>query len=108
MPANHRRDDHETSIAAASRILQKQSDLKRNILRILRQHPLGMTDRELERQPEFDNCGPSRIRKRRGELAADGRVEDAGEIRDRMKVWRAIPITEVARRHEAQRAGCLF
>ncbi len=83
-----RRPDHETSIAAARSVLPCRSELQSMILAALVMRG-AMTDGELESMPAFKIYAPSTVRKRRSELFQAGQVAPTGEVRKRMKVWRA-------------------
>ena len=76
------------SQAAACRVLGKVSQLQGQILEALAGN--GLNDRELEELPIFKTCGPSTVRKRRGELFQTGRVVQAGR-RDGMAIWILTP-----------------
>lgn len=89
-PDMHRKTDHQTSIDASERIAKScKTELQREIWRILR-NAGPMTDGELERMDCFSHYAPSTVRKRRSELYQDGRLAETGEVRSRMKVWRAV------------------
>ena len=79
----HCRNDPQTSIAAAKRILPRISALQNRVYESLLKHfrrtGIGRTDKELVRLPEFRECGVTTIRKRRTELIKKGYVIDSGE-----------------------------
>ncbi len=85
----HRNPDHQTSIDASERVAKGRAKLQDAIEKILREHG-PMTDGELEKLECFAHYGPSTVRKRRSELFQAGRVAETGEIRARMKEWRAV------------------
>lgn len=105
----HRRDDPQTSIAAAKRILPGISSLQyrvyESLLKYFRRTGNGMTDKELERLPEFRKCGYSTVRKRRTDLLQKGYVVDSGEKRDGLTVWEPIAMDHLASRLEAEARG---
>lgn len=83
-------DDPSTSIEAAIDIARRRTELHARILEAFRAHG-PMTDEELEQLDEFQNFGPSTIRKRRSELyqqkalaAVDERKNSRGY---KMLVW---------------------
>ena len=78
--------DHHTSIESAEAIAPIRTKLQGEIYDILCLRP--MTDGELELLPQFRVYGPSTVRKRRSELYQAGRIEETGETRARMKVWK--------------------
>lgn len=80
-----RRDDHDTSVAAAKAIEPELSELQMKVLTALEIYE-AMTDGELEKLERFDGCRPSTVRKRRSELYQNGLVVKAGR-RDGMTVW---------------------
>lgn len=84
----HRRNDADTSIAAAERVAKSgRKALQDRIEQLL---AIPMTDGELEKLPEFKHYGPSTVRKRRSELFKADRVIDTGARRNGMKVWRRV------------------
>lgn len=88
-PDMHRKDDHETSIAASERVAAHKSALQGEILAAFVQ--LGpMTDGELERLDRFKHLGRTTARKRRGELVELGKVAATGVRRDGMKEWKSV------------------
>ena len=105
----HRRDDPQTSIAAAKRILSRISVLQyrvyETLLRHFRKTGNGLTDKELERLPEYRECGDSTVRKRRTELKQMGYVIESGEKRDRLTVWEPIAMDHLAKRFQAEARG---
>ncbi len=86
-PSMHRKNDCDTSIAAAEKVAKSGRKALQDRLEQLLAIP--MTDGELERLPEFEHYGPSTVRKRRSELVHDNRVIDTGVRRDGMRVWKA-------------------
>lgn len=80
-----RGDSPVTSQAAAVRVLEKLSALQHQVLMAVD----GLTDRELERLPQFSEYAPSTIRKRRSELWQLGRLREDG-TRDGLTVWRVV------------------
>lgn len=86
------RHDPPTSAAAAVGVKRTRTALHARIEAIFEARG-DMTDAELETLPEFSNYGPSTIRKRRSELAQEGRLVDSGTTRRnargcQMVVWR--------------------
>lgn len=82
----HRSQDHATSIAADKAIERKATKLHGRIIDAFRVR--NMTDKELERLPEFADYGFSTIRKRRSELYQMGRLDETGTVREGCKEWR--------------------
>lgn len=79
--------DRQTSKDAAERVRPHLSQLQTAVLNALMAHgAAGLTDKELERLPLFQDLAPSTVRKRRSELLQLGRVREAG-VRDRLTVW---------------------
>lgn len=82
-----RSDDRSTCSDAADRVLPKIRELHAQVLAAVRTAATdGITDRELERLPQFARYGPSTVRKRRSELYQLGYLAPAG-VRDRLTVW---------------------
>jgi len=82
-----RRRDRRTSRDAAARVQPVLSSLRLAVLDAIRAAgPAGLTDRELELLPQFQDRGPSTVRKRRSELYQLGYGREAG-VRDRLTVW---------------------
>ena len=89
-PDMHRKTDHQTAIDASERVAKScKTELQSAIYEVLIERG-PMTDGELETLPQFSQYGPSTVRKRRSELYQAGRVTETGEVRARMKVWKAI------------------
>ena len=81
----HRTIDHTTSIDAAKAIQKHLSDLQQKVLDAFRCHE-ELTDGELESLPQFSQCAPSTVRKRRGELV--GRyIQKTAKRRKGQAVW---------------------
>lgn len=79
-----------TSREAARAIRPAISALHQALLEVLREHPAGLTDEEMQAAASMQ---PSTQRPRRGELVARGVVVDSGETRPtrsgrRAVVWR--------------------
>lgn len=112
MKAMYRKNDAATSIAAAESIKPQLNDLQQRILAAIRRwefnHGHGPTDKELERLPEFVNCGPSTVRRRRTDLLKLGLIRPTGRVRNRCQEWEAIPDRERAEQATADRGGRLF
>lgn len=82
-----RRRDRGTSRDAAARVRPVLSPLRLAVLDAIRAAgTAGLTDRELELLAQFQDRGPSTVRKRRSELYQLGYVREAG-VRDRLTVW---------------------
>lgn len=81
-----RRGDHDTSVAAAERVLPGVTELQARVLEVIAAHGT-MTDGDLENLPEFAHYAYSTVRKRRSELFAQKKIRWTGERRDGMKVW---------------------
>lgn len=82
-----RTDDPATSVVAAETVLPKLNRLRTRVLTLIAEAgPDGLTDRELERLPEFAAYAYSTVRKRRTELYQAGYLVEAG-VRDRLTVW---------------------
>jgi hypothetical protein len=84
----HRANDHDTSIAADKAIGRKASALHGRVIEAFRAR--NMTDKELERLPEFAEYGFSTIRKRRSELYQMGRIKETGTTREGCKEWMSV------------------
>lgn len=98
--------DPETSHEAASAHPEQREIDRDRALRLLREHPEGLTDFELG---DLMGRGQTSAGKRRGELRDAGKVIDSGERRkapsgSRAIVWRALTAEELAQRE----AGRLF
>lgn len=85
-PATHRRG-LDTEREAAAKIAPRIARLHSEVMGALLTNG-AMTDRELERLPQFDKYGPSTIRKRRSELYQAGALVAEGK-RDGLTIWRA-------------------
>lgn len=87
-----RLNDVDTSIAAAERVVGGRKELQETIhATLIVRGP--MTDGELEQAITHigeKKLGPSTVRKRRSELFQSNRVDDTGQRRNGMKVWRAV------------------
>lgn len=84
-----RATDPDTSVEAAGRVRPLLSTLQAQVYHAIAAAGLdGLTDRELERLPEFSNRAPSTVRKRRSELYQANLLEPNG-VRDRLTVWTA-------------------
>lgn len=82
-----RRRDRRTCRDAADRVRPALSSLRLAVLDAIHAAgPRGLTDRELELLHQFQDRGPSTVRKRRSELYQLGYVREAG-VRDRLTVW---------------------
>ncbi len=81
----HRTGDHTTSVAADQAAGRKATKLHNRIIEAFEVRP--MTDKELERLPQFANYGFSTIRKRRSELYYMGRLAETGVVREGCKEW---------------------
>jgi hypothetical protein len=81
--------DHSTSIAAAEKIAPVRSQLQQDVLAAFWING-PMTDGELEKLPQFVDCAPSTIRKRRSELYDKGRgvIVKTEDRRGGMIVWK--------------------
>jgi len=105
----HRRDDPQTSVDAAKKILPRISNLQFRVYEALLRHFFrtgkGMTDKELEKLPEFKDCGYSTVRKRRTDLMHKGYVVDSGEKRDGLTVWEPIAMDHLREKLEAEARG---
>lgn len=86
--------DHATSVAAGEALSDMfLSRLRGRVYRaILAAGEEGITDPELEKLPEFNNYGPSTVRKRRSELWERSYILGRGK-RDGATVWR-VPVGE--------------
>jgi hypothetical protein len=73
----HRNDPH-TSVEAAVVIARKRSELHEKVLAAFADRG-RMTDEQLEQLPEFQDYGPSTIRKRRSELFQQQALRPYGE-----------------------------
>lgn len=87
--------DHQTSIKAATHIINKLPRLQELVLQNLALHPEGVTDTELRSllDARFGERPESTYRKRRSDLAKAGLAEETGARRDNgrgslEKVWR--------------------
>jgi len=84
-------DDPYTSIAAATVIIQRRTELHEKVLQAFAAHG-AMTDEQLETLPEFHDYGPSTIRKRRSELFQQHALVPIGEAVNtrgrKMLIWR--------------------
>lgn len=90
-----RRRDRKTCRVAADRVRPVLSPLRLAVLdAITAAGDAGLTDKELERLPQFAALGFSTARKRRSELYQLGYLREAG-VRDRLTVWTITP--EVSR-----------
>lgn len=85
VPSMATHDDYATSRAAADRVAPATGALRGRVLHAIKRQP-GITDPELERLPEFADCGPSTVRKRRSELLKQGWLRAAG-TRDGATCW---------------------
>lgn len=86
-----RKSDGATSKSAADRIKPILTPLRHAVLMAICQAGEdGLTDRELERLPQFADRGPSTVRKRRSELFQLGLVREAG-ARNRLTIWVSTP-----------------
>lgn len=75
-----RQGDHETSTAAAEKVVKFRNRLQESVLEAFRE--LGdMTDWTLENLDRFRTYGPSTIRKRRSELYQLGLLKAVGKQR---------------------------
>lgn len=75
-----------TEVDAAARVLKVCSRLHSEVMGAFIAHG-PMTDRELERLPQFAHLAPSTARKRRSELFQAGRLIATDERRDGLTVW---------------------
>lgn len=96
-PPRARLTDPITSHAAARLTEPKASTNRALALRILREHPEGLTDFELA---ELTGIQQTSIGKRRGELRDGGFVRDTGKVRKAPSgasaiVWEAVPEDEL-------------
>ena len=81
--------DPETIRDAARRVSRRLGDLHRAVVSaVAGAGRTGLTDRELERLPQFAGLAPSTARKRRSEAFQAGLLVDAGR-RDGLTVWMA-------------------
>lgn len=78
------RPGNPQSRAARERVKAKAGWLREEIIKALSYGPLN--DRELEQREVFAPCGPSTVRKRRGDLVKEGLVEKVG-VRDGLSLW---------------------
>ena len=79
--------DPSTSRDAARRVTRRLGDLHRAVVAAIAAAGRdGLTDRELERLPQFAGLAPSTARKRRSEAFQAGLLIDAGR-RDGLTVW---------------------
>lgn len=117
----HRRDDPETSIAAAESILPKLGKLQWAVLDAMRRLHMrngrrGCTAREVaEHCWEHDlarHNGKRRsensFRRRVTELAELGLIESANSTRDRSEIWIPLSESQFREKVERQREGSLF
>lgn len=105
----HRRNDPQTSIAAAKQILPPISVLQHRAYETLLQHfrrtGNGLTDKELDQAPEFREYEFNTVHERLTDLMEKGYVIDSGEKRDGLTVWEPIPMDHLAARLEAEAWG---
>lgn len=86
-----RRRDRRTCRDAADRVRPVLSPLRLAVLdAVTAAGEAGLTDKELERLPQFAALGFSTARKRRSELYQLGYLREAG-VRDRLTVWTINP-----------------
>ena len=69
----------ETSKAAARAVAPQTGHMRAEVLRLLLEHPAGLTDEELEHELRPPREGSTRAR--RCELVSEGRVVDSGRTR---------------------------
>jgi hypothetical protein len=81
-------DDYRTSRDAADRVAVRAGSLRDHVLQAIRSRP-GITDPELERLPQFADCGASTVRKRRSELLKMGYLRSVGS-RDGATQWEVV------------------
>ncbi len=102
----YRRDDLETSIAAAKQILPRISNLQYRIYETLLKHfrrtGNGLTGKELEQPPEFRECENSTVHERLTDLMQKGYVIDSGEKREGLTVWKPVLMDHLAKRLKAE------
>jgi hypothetical protein len=102
----HRRNDPETSIAAAKQILPGISVLQHRAYETLLNHfrltGKGLTGKELQQPPEFREYEFSTVHERLTDLMQKGYVIDSGEKRDGLTVWEPIAMDHLAARLEAE------
>lgn len=76
-----------TEVDAAQRILKVCGRLHSEVMGAFIAHG-PMTDKELERLPQFAHLSPSTARKRRSELYQAGKLIATDERREGLTVWR--------------------
>jgi hypothetical protein len=75
----HRTTDPDTSVEAAEAILSSIHRTQKQVLDLLKRHPRGLTDHEI--QLMLGGRPTSKYRSRRAELTRKGQVKDSGERR---------------------------